>query len=140
MAYSTITEVERAAGGADKLLQLTDRDDTGGADAGVVDLAISEADELITSYAGKRWAPSSTPLVLRNLSAKMAARFLRRDRGVPRPTDHDDEIADLKWLGDLADGRVTLPAGTGDAELVVDKAEVRDSARDVSRAKFRGFS
>lgn len=139
MPYSTITEVERAVGGPDKLLQLTDTTGDGVADD-VVDLAISEADELISSYAGKRWAPSSTPLVIRNLSAKMAARFLRRDRGVPRPTDETDEVNDRKWLEALAAGVVTLPAGTANAELVVDKAEVRDSARDVSRSKFKGFS
>lgn len=136
MAYSVLAQVQRAVGGADKLLQLTDTDGDGVAED-VVAQAIETADELINSYAGKRW--KIPPAAISTLSARMAARILRSDRGVPRPTDAEDEVNDRKWLKDIADGTATLPEGTEAAEMIVDKAEPRDAGREVSRLKTRGY-
>lgn len=148
MAYSVLADVERAAGGAARLIALADFDGDTAADAGVVDAAITEADALINSYASKRFAVpfAATPSTVNLLSARMAVRILRRNRAMSLAQDVEDEKNDRKWLEDLAAGKVLpgtepLPAN---GSIVIDKAVSdeagnRESTRDVSRARLKGF-
>lgn len=143
MAYSLQADVEIAVGGNAKLVQLCDFDLDGLADAGVVTAAIAEADALIDSYASKRFAvPFATAsTAIKALSARLAARILRRNRTLALPQDADDELADRKWLealakGDVLPGIEPLPAK---GSIVTDKAEPRDSTKNVSRERTKGF-
>jgi phage gp36-like protein len=53
MAYSTLQDLEDAVGGADRLLQLTDRDRDNATDAGVIARAQASADGWIDSFLRK---------------------------------------------------------------------------------------
>lgn len=143
MAYSATSGVEIAVGGAARLLALADLDANGVADAGVVDAAISEADSIIDSYASKRFlVPFAAPTVaIATLSARMAARILRRNRQMTLAADVEEEKRDREWLAHLASGLVLpgvdpLPAK---GSIVVDKVGERDSSRDVSRERTKGL-
>lgn len=145
MAYATTADVQQAVGGAAVLTQLADFDGTldSVAIAGVVDAAVAEADALIDTYASKRFkVPFASPsLAIRKLSARLAARFLRRDRRQPVPTDADDDETDRKWLDALARGLVS--PGTDpfpqQSSVVVDAAHVRASTKNVSRERLKGY-
>lgn len=145
MAYSTSADVQVACGGPAKLLQLADKDGDGVADTGVVDAAIVEADGLIDSYAHKRFAvPFAAPSpIVKALSARLAAWNLRR--GKPGTTITKEEIElhdiDLKWLEDLSKGLVSpgVEPSPTKSELIVDTAGQRDTVKEISREKLKGF-
>jgi phage gp36-like protein len=143
MAYSTRADLVRRVGGDEKLVQLADLDNDGAEDAGVVDAAIAEADGLINSYAKKRHAvPIANPSPeLVAASARIAARAIKSWKNVRDQLDIDDEKTDRAWLRDIADGKVAVTATPSPekSELVVDKAEPRESTKTVSREKFKGF-
>lgn len=144
MPYSTTAQVEIAVGGAAKLVQLADFDGDRSADAGVVTAAIAEADALINSYAGKRYAVATlaTGIEIGPLSARIAGRILRRNRQQQLVADLEEEKFDRQWLADLRDGKVTLSTDNGTpaaAEMVVDKAELRESTKSVSRERLKGY-
>lgn len=143
MAYATTSDVQSAVGGEANLIALTDPENTGVVDDVLVADAIVEADALINTYASKRYAvPFATASVaIRKLAARMAGRILRRDRGQVLMSDVTDEEIDRKWLEALAAGKVT--PGTEPIEqqsaLVVDKVGPRESTKNVSREKTKGF-
>ncbi len=148
MAYSAQADVERAAGGNANLTALVDYDGNTIGDAGVVDAAIAEADAIINSYASKRFVVpfASSPSTISLLSARMAVRILRRNRTMSIPQDVEDEKTDRKWLEDLAAGRVLpgvepLPerGSIVTDKAVSDEAGNRETTRDVSRARLKGF-
>lgn len=143
MAYSATSDVQSEVGGAAALTALTDLDGDAASDAGVVDAAIAEADALINSYASKRFAVpfTSTPSAITSLSARIAARALRRKRNMVLASDVEAEKTDRKWLEDLASGKVLpgvepLPRK---GEIVTDKASERESTKNVSREALKGF-
>ena len=144
MAYTTRARIETAVGGPAKLVQLADLDTDGAEDAGVVDDAIVEAASLIDSYAGKRYAvpfAAASPTIA-SLATRIAARILRRNRGMPWPKDDEQAETDRLWLVDLARGLVTpgvepLPTKS---VLEVDEVYERESGRAISRKKFDGYS
>jgi phage gp36-like protein len=143
MAYSAQSDVQNAVGGLANLTSLCDYDGDGVADAGVVNAAIAEADGLINSYIGKRFAvPIATvPATITTLSARIAARVLRRNRMVTMPDDADADKADRKWLEQLAAGEV-LPGAEPlppKSEIVTDKTGPRDSSKINSRERSKGF-
>lgn len=144
MPYCTESDVRNAAGGANTLKQLLDRNADGTADTGVLDEAIVEADALIDSYASKRFAvPFATPSPqIVKLSARLAVHFLRRGRSVLTQADLVAHESDEKWLKALADGDVlpgVEPIPTK-GQIVRDAATPRSSSKDVSRAKLKGFT
>lgn len=55
MSYSVLADLQQAAGGAQRLVQLTDWDSTGKVDATKMQNAIGEADALIDSYLVKQY-------------------------------------------------------------------------------------
>lgn len=143
MAYSAQADVERRVGGNAKLIQLTAAPGGTAVDAGVLALAIAEADALIDSYAHKRYSTpfSVPPPRIAALSARIAARALRQWKTMVLATDVDDEKVDIKWLEDLAKGLVdpgTEPQ-PDESELVVDHADVRESTKAVSREALKGL-
>lgn len=144
MAYTTRAAIESVVGGPAKLVQLADLNNDSAEDAGVVDAAIVEAESLINSYAGKRYAvpfATTTPTIA-SLATRIAARILRRNRGMPWPRDAEDAEIDRLWLVDLAKGLVTpgVEPPPEKSSLEVDKAYERDTGRAISRKKFDGYS
>jgi phage gp36-like protein len=144
MAYTTRAAVEIAVGGPAKLVQLADLNNDTAEDAGVVDAAIAEADSMINSYAGKRYAVpfATTSPTIASLATRIAARVLRRNRGMPWPKDFDEAEVDRLWLVDLARGLVTpgVEPTPEKSSLEVDDVYERDTGRAISRKKFDGYS
>lgn len=143
MAYSTQADVQNAVGGAANLRSLTDFASAGAVDAAVVAAAIAEADALIDSYASKRFAVpiAAPPTAIKTLSARIAARFLRRNRAMGLVQDIEEEKSDRKWLEALAMGGVLpgaepLPA---QGSIVTDTAGPRDTTKNVSRDRLKGW-
>lgn len=142
MAYCTQADLERRVGGAAKLVQLADHDGNGAIDAGLVDAAIAEADGEVNRFMNKRFAVPLNPVPpeVVALSAKIAARVLRRWRGMLTADDASDEKNDLAALASIAKGETILsilPAAK--SPIAIDQAGERDSTKNVSREKLKGF-
>jgi len=149
VAYSSQTDVQNAVGGAKKLAQLTDWDNTGtGPNATVIADAIAEADSLIDSYASKRFhVPfSPVPEIIKRMSAKLARIILvkRRNQLTDDEKQEWDQIAGEKgWLYQLATGVVTpggdpLPPAHGTMAPDVVEDDLPEE-RDASRDNLAGF-
>lgn len=143
MAYAATIDVQNAAGGLEMLARLADYDGDGVADPTVIAAAIAAAAAMIDSYAGKRYAvPIATPpTAIVELCARIAVYRMRNQRGTTTQGDLDQHKLDITWLEGLRDGKNTvgidpLPAPSS---LQVDKAGARDSTKNVSREKLKGF-
>lgn len=152
MAYSTQTDLQNAAGGAERLVELADWDRDGVADPAAIADAITRADALIDSYAGKRFhVPfSPVPAIIVQHSATLARVMLARRRGQLTQDEQEEweSIAgtdDRKpgWLLLLARGVVTPggdPLPTAHSTMQNDGVEsALPSDRDAARENLAGF-
>jgi len=107
MAYAAKADLERAAGGAEELIKLTDHDGDGAVDSVVLDASIEDAESKVDSYLGKRYATlETTPPAVRRVTAEIAVYQLMFDRGVmtsAMQTRHDQA---MEYLRDCASGLV----------------------------------
>lgn len=142
MAYATTTQIQIAAGGADRYVQLFDWDADGVADAAVVAQVQAEVDAWIDSYAGRRFAvPIASPTQVLTLAAAEEVVYralVKRGMVAPEHTAlHEQRRA---WLKDLAEGRVVpsdphpTKASTSTAAWVD-----RDGDSDLSRESLKGM-
>lgn len=149
MAYSTKARVQKMVGGAANLTELADLENempgsSAGIDTAVAD-AISEADGVINSYLRQRFAvPLAAPTdEIVALSAKWATRVLRRSRykGQPIIEDLEAEKIDREWLLKVAKGEIQLGVepSPSPSDIIVDTVAERDTARNVSLEKLKGF-
>lgn len=148
MAYSTQTDVELAAGGAAKLVELADQDGDGSLDTSAVEQAIADADALINSYAQRRNAVPYSPVpdIIRRYSAREAVYQLKVARGCVTELDQARHEELVKWLELLAKGHVTVgiepePAASSAhvAEESDRETEVANDSGKVSRESLKGF-
>lgn len=140
MPFSLQADVEVAAGGAIKLAQLADHNGDGVLDAAVLTAAIAEADAEIVMWTRKRWDQNSIPLTVKAASARMTVRILRRNRGMVMAADIEQEKFDRELLQAIATGKATaVDDNAAKSTLVVDKAEPRDTTKNVGREKLKGF-
>ena len=148
MPYSSKADVQIEVGGSENLIQLADLESefpvTTGIDA-IVANAIAEADGAINSYIRQRFAIPLAVVTdqIRRLSARWAARTLRRYRwkGQPLTDDIEAEKVDREWLKGVGSGIIQIdiePTPQG-SDLIIDKAAERDTARTVSLRKLEGF-
>jgi phage gp36-like protein len=152
MAYSTQADVQTAAGGAKRFLQLADWDNTNAIDAAVVTAAIAKADALIDSFASKRFTVPFNPVpeIIKQHSADLAKLIIVKRRGV---LDDDqqrewDSIAGTEtgkegWLLKMAQGVVTPggdPLPPKHSTMAVDSVDATlPDDRDISREKLGGY-
>ena len=142
--YATRTNVVFAAGGEERLLQLTDANSDGLEDASIVDDAIEEAEALINSYVRKKREVPVVPAppILVKLAAKIAVYVLKEHRDAVTERDamlHDDRI---RWLENFAKGTVVLgvnPAPAASPHNQPSSTE-RPSSKTVSRKNLEGYS
>lgn len=153
MAYCTQAQVQTAAGGATRLLQLANRTNATTLDAtalAFVDDNIAYADSMIDSYAAKRYAVPFAPVppIVARMSAKLAALFMARSTGMITQAE-TDELASLEgkdgWLIRLSRGEVSCgvdPVPTAHS-MVIDKAGSEPSRTkaepELTRDKLGGF-
>jgi len=101
--------------GEEELIDLTDRakPPIGAIDTAVLDAKIADADNLIDSYLARRYVlpVSETPLVLTRIAAAIVRYYLYTD--APTEQIRDDYNDAMKFLGQVASGKVDLPLPTG---------------------------
>ncbi len=143
--YSTIADVQIAAGGESSLRELSDVDNRNAVNRAAVESAIVEGDAIIDSAIHVRLAvPLQAPIpqVIRTLSAAIAVFILKtRRRGLVSELDIQLQESRLKQLESLATGRTSFgvsPAPTK-SELLRSETTDRPSDKAVSRANLKGF-
>lgn len=141
MAYATTTQIQIAAGGADRYVQLFDWDADGVADAAVLTQIGAEVDAWIDSYAGRRFAvPIASPTQALTLAAaeEVVYRALVK-RGMAGPDQVQLHEQRRAWLKDLAEGRV-VPSDPQPAKATsVRSTWVERDSDDVSREGLKGL-
>ena len=145
MAYSTQTDVQIAAGGADRLTQLADPNSIGAVDSATVDAAIARADGWIDMHINERYAVPlvTVPEAIRRISSEEAVFRLQQDRQMVDEVAmrlHDERQALLEAI---ADGRKKLgiepppPKSSAVAATVLDPDDLGDGR---SRNDWKGFA
>lgn len=143
MAYSVQADLEEAARGSDRLIQLTDNEASGALNTVVMDAAIARADAWIDSFAQRKSKTPFTPVPdsIKYLSAEEAVYLLKRHRNMvtePETAAHEER---LEWLRDFAAGKVS--AGTDPVSpkstAVVPEVLIRSDDEEISRESLKGF-
>lgn len=115
MTYATLNDlIERA--GADEILQVADRDDSGAPDETVIAKALGDADNIINGYVASKYdLPfASVPDILSTWSTSIA-RYLLHRHGAPDNVEADYKDA-LSGLKDVSFGRISLTGISGVAQ------------------------
>lgn len=145
MAYCTVTDLEQAAGGPDRLVQIADWNKDGIADADRMALAISGADAMIDAYCNKQYLVPMSPVppLIRDLSARIAIWRMRQPSNTIDPDTHGACAKDdLDMLKAIKDGEISLgvePVPQA-SSMRVDAYTPAGTSRERSRAKLGGFS
>jgi phage gp36-like protein len=142
--HCTQADVQIAAGGAERLRQLADWDNSGKPDADVIAAHIAIADAMINSKIEIRHAiPQATVETIRWKSAQMTVFYLKKARGMLAEEDFKTHEIDLAWLDGFKGGNTTMgdPTGVPTASSYVgDAAIARGTDKDVSRSKLGGYT
>lgn len=142
--YSTSADVQIAAGGETKLIQLSDIDSEQEINAAQVTAAIEEADGVIDAYIGKRWAtPLTAPgTAIKWISARLSVIVLKIRRNMATERDMENRALIIEELENIAMGK-SLPATTdtptGTSPEVKDDQVDPSEKRDFERTNLRGF-
>ena len=144
MPYCTLADVQMAAGGSDRLRQLSDFEATGAIDPVVVADAIAEADAAIDEYLHKRHRvvlQDPVPDGVQRISASEAVFVMKERRGMVTETDMELHVERGKRLDDIAKGVRTVGVSPlpEKSELIVDRSSARPTDKQVSRLNTRGF-
>lgn len=109
MAYCTFDDIQTRIG-ADDLAALADYDGDGAADPDIVAEAIRNAESLIDSYVGVRFAVPVDPApdILRTRAVNLAVYFLRLGRDSVTEDARAQYEDDVHWLNQVAAGAVSL--------------------------------
>lgn len=141
--YTTKADVQSAAGGERRLIQLTDAEGTGNFNQAELEEAQKEADALIDSYVQRRiFTPvSPVPDRLKTLAAQETVYALQvRRQLVPQEaqTRHEERV---EFLRDVAGGKASLgvePEHTKSSAVDPEVLE-RSPAETVGRAALKGY-
>jgi phage gp36-like protein len=137
--YSTLIDVQNAAGGESNLIGLADYDEDGVADTAVVDDVIAKADAWIDSFVQRRHTVpvTPTPAVLNMYSADEAVWLLKQRKRQVSVEDRDGHEDRERWLIGIARGDWSLGVdpNPGKSTAVAGEAEDRigdftESSRD----------
>ncbi len=117
MAYATLTDLETRFG-SDEINNLSDRDNDGSNDAGVVDGALNEASGEIDSYLGVKYTiPIASPSDNLIRTCCDIARFRLHKDLATEEVDSRYKKA-IAWLKDLASGKAILTDASGNPILI----------------------
>ena len=144
MSYSTIADVQIAAGGEARLRELSDVDRTNQVNLAAVESAIVEADAIINSWVHKRHGidiPAPAPPTIRAISAAMAVYILKtRKANMVSEVDIQLQEQRIEQLRQFSRGETTLGVYPEPAksEKIIDLASDR-SDLVISRNSLKGF-
>jgi phage gp36-like protein len=151
VAYCTQSDVERAAGGANKLVELADWDPDGTVDAAVLTDAIDASEEWINSYAQRRYnVPFSVvPDIIKRTCAEETVYRLKIGREADVERDRMRHEEREEWLDRLSRGFVSVGVDPEPAEsdaIAPESADNRDGQETaiddglvVTRESTEGF-
>jgi phage gp36-like protein len=139
MPYASQIEIQHAAGGADRLIQLADWDADGVIDAAVIAAAQEQADAFLDSYLRLRYAtPVANPsATLRGYAAEHAVYWMRQARGMTGPDEQTQLENRQRQLEAMRDGKLR-PDEPLPAKSTAVRASFRARSGDVSRDKLKG--
>lgn len=141
MGYATQAQLDFAAGGAGRFLQLTDWNDDGSVDADVVATATALAEGWIHSFLRQRYAtPIANPSTdLQLLAAREFIYQIKASRGTVAITkeDLDDREARKLELEDYRDGK-RRPDEPLPAKSTAVKSAIVALGGDVNRENLKG--
>jgi len=146
MAYADEENVERAAGGRKKLIQLTDLENANEVNQELLLDAVAEADSWINSYLEPRYVvPIATPPeVIRRVSAQLTVYILKQRREALTDADQTRFEDIITWLQGVRRGEISPgvdprpPESTFAGQTVRGDRELIDHA--LTRDKFEGFT
>lgn len=141
MPYAATENVERAAGGREKLIQLTDLSSAGQIDAAYLADAIEEADSWINSYLQHRIAvPVATPPeILRRVSAAETVYILKNRRESLTEADQTRHEERISWLEGVRKGEISLgtdPRLTASTSVQPTTGDRESLTHSMTRTKF----
>ena len=144
MPYSTTSDVQIAAGGMEKLIELSDQERQDCVDETVVARAIADADAMINTYVHKRYGvdlQAPIPPTVISLSADEAVFRMKTWRNMVSEADMELHQRRVDLLQAFAEGDNTLGVSPQPAksELVTDRAVTRTSNKAIGREKLKGF-
>lgn len=144
--YATRADVVRAAGGAEKLVQVADHNDDGVEDDGLVNEYICDAEAFVDTYWRRKFevTPATVPRAIKRLTAKLVVYNLKSDGGGQTITEREEleHEQHIGWLKDLAAGKVDpgINPSPAASPLNVGRVQPRPSSKKASREKFKGFT
>lgn len=139
MPYATTAQIQVAAGGAVKLVEVFDWDGDGVPDADVIAQLQTEADSWIDSFVGKVAAlPIAEPSVqLSALSASEVVYLALDKRRMTTPDDRDGHDRRGKWLASASRSQVVMSPAPTPAPTIRSAWVSRDTD-PVSREGLKG--
>jgi phage gp36-like protein len=145
VAYAAKTDLELAAGGAVRLLQLADYSGTGVVNADVVASAIAEAESIVNKSIQLRYnVPLLEPVpgAVRALVAREAVWLMKLARDMTTEADLVAHEERRKMLEDIGAGRMSLGVYPSPlkSSAVVDRTSGQDETAAVSRESLKGFA
>jgi phage gp36-like protein len=145
MAYATQTDVEGAAGGKEKLVQLTDVKGTGQVDTTSVTAAIAEAQSFVNSYLENRYAvpvdDAEVSEVIRHVVAREAVYILKERREALTGPDQERHAERIRWLEDVRRGNISPgldPRPQKSGHVVPETGDREGVPYAVTRSSFSG--
>ena len=143
MAYCTVTDVELAAGGSERLVELADVEDDGALNFTALAAAIASSDAWIDSYLQRRHAVplASVPERVKRFSAQETIYVLKQARNAVTDEDKEQHDERREWLVDVSKGVASVgvdPAPTKSTAIVPEVLE-RSSDEAISRASLENW-
>lgn len=140
MPYADQTQIQNAAGGADRLLELADLDHDGVVDAAVITAVQAATDGWIDSYAALRYSvPIANPTdTLIQVAAEECVYRLRQRKGMVPEGEAERHKEREQWLVHLSKGLVR-PSDPAPAKSDAVRSAAVVNNRDESREGLKGL-
>jgi phage gp36-like protein len=140
MPYSTQAQVERAAGGTQNLIALTDLENAGAIDAAVLLDAQAQADSVIDGFLAERYSVplASPPENIQRLAAEETVFILRERRQMVGESDVRAAERRETMLRDLATGTRRLEGRDEGSEQVA--RVINTTTTGPSRKALKGYA
>lgn len=143
MAYSTKSDIEKKLP-PKQLIQLSDDNDDLLPDTGVIDEAITGADDEINGYVALRYTVPLSPVpgLIRTMSINIAIKNLHDRRGIERDTVKENYKHAINQLQKIAEGKMTLGDTPGPAETesgIPASSTTPDDGRTFTKDTLKNF-
>lgn len=140
MPYASQSQIQDAAGGAERLVEIADWNNDGAVDADAIAKAQSHSDRMIDMYCGLRYGVpyANPPASIVELAADLAVFFLKDSRGTATERDIQKHEGQLALLKDINKG-VARPSDPAPPKSDAVRSEAVVNNRDSSRANLKGY-